>query len=285
MGAEEKAVELLRSGGWELDDAQARHRANPETFWLPSGEDLQRIEVGHAVRLILRLSDLADEIRDGIEPYSHEGVANLVVSHERMWLWVEQTEGDVLVGVLQNVPLATHSNLVPGSRVRFHLNDVIDFDTEPPVEMHEELTAMAKIGFPVLDEAEALAVVDRNRVAAIAPSQLEICQRAGVQPQRPWDFAKCLIDRAAADGVVPLFGARWKPDRDRGDCGWVLWSTYPDMQDAADDHGFDIVHIADIRSRCEPMWRFLALPPGWAFTIAPDGKEEVFRDPELLDTD
>lgn len=276
-------VRLLVRGGWTLDDAQARHRENPDTFWLPSEDELRALEVGHSARLIFAVADLADPIRDGIDPYSVDGTSNLVVSHERMWVWVERIEDDALVGVLQNLPVATHSNLVPGARVRFGLRDIIDLDLEPPVEMHEDIRAMTDTGFPILDEAVALGAVDPERTPAIAPNQLEVCRDAGVRPERPWYFARCLIDRAASDGVWPLYGVRFKPRADRDDSGWSLWSRHPNMEDVVAEHGFDVIHIGDVRKRCGPSWRFLALPPGWGFVSGPDGYEDVFFDPELLE--
>ena len=263
MSESGRAVDLLGHVGWQLDDAQARHRANPDTFLLPSDDELRRVDVGHAVRLIFRLADLADPIRDGTEPYSSDGLVNMVVSHERMWLWVERIEDDTLIGVLQNLPVATHSNLVPGARVRFHRHDVIDVDLEPPVDMDDELAAMSEMGFPALDEAAAVAAV-----AVPSPTAPAVPAPEGV----------------SAD-VFPLYGARRKPQPHRGDCGWALWSQHRDMQVAADENGFDVVSVGDVRQRSKSMWRFLALPAGWAFTIGLDGEEDVFHDPELLADD
>lgn len=107
---------MLRHGGWELDDVQGRHAANPDTFWLPSAADL-----------------------------------------ERMWLWVETLDGDDIVGVLQNMPLATHTRLVIGARVGLRRTDIIDLELEPPVEMDDAVAAMAEVGFPALAERDVLA--------------------------------------------------------------------------------------------------------------------------------
>jgi hypothetical protein len=143
---------LIARGGWGLDDVQARGRANPDTFWLPPEGDLARIEVGSAVRLIFAVVDQADTVRDGRSPYGPTGAPELTVHYERMWLWVERLEGDDIVGVLQNVPVATHTRLVPNARVRFRRSDVIDIEHVPPVSMWSEIEALAKIGFPHLDE-------------------------------------------------------------------------------------------------------------------------------------
>ena len=59
---------VLAHGGWELDDAQARHAANPDTFWLPSDDELDGLVPGTCARLIFTTTDLADPVRDGAEP-------------------------------------------------------------------------------------------------------------------------------------------------------------------------------------------------------------------------
>ena len=95
---------LLRRGGWELDDVQARHRAHPDTFELPSAEGLAALRPGRMARLIFRLVDQADRVRDRTAPYEEDGTPVLAMWHERMWLYVEERDGDDLVGILQNVP-------------------------------------------------------------------------------------------------------------------------------------------------------------------------------------
>src|SRR5690242_12208958 len=147
--------QLMAHGGWLLDDPQVRHEADPETFWLPSADQLAQLVPGTTARLIFQIADQADPVIDRLDPYAADGRPNLVVAHERMWVWVEsvtqEPSGTALVGVLQNMPVATHSRLVPGARVRFTLRDVIDLDVDVPVAMEDDLQRLAQHGLPVLD--------------------------------------------------------------------------------------------------------------------------------------
>lgn len=283
--------QLMAHGGWLLDDVQARHAAAPDTFWMPSAEQLAELAPGSTARLIFQVADQADPVVDGLDPYDDAGRPNLVVAHERMWVWIESVAGvgddAELVGVLMNMPVATHSRLVPGARIRFRLRDVIDVDLVPPVDMADELEAMAELGRPRLDLDAMTAPEDPQRDPTIAPSQAEVCNRFGVRPERPspTTAVRCILGRTVADGVWPLFGARWPPTPERADCGWAIWATHADMDEALEADGFDAVAITDVKARNETAWRYLALPPGWAFVLGPDGFEDVYQDPELLEED
>ena len=274
---------LLARGGWDLGDAQARHRANPDSFWLPPDEELARIAPGSQVRLIFRLLDQADLVRDGVEPYGPTGAPNLTIQFERMWLWVERLDGEALVGILDNLPMATHARLAPGARVRFRRRDVIDLEPAPSTTMEDELKVMASLGFHVLGEQAVLAPEDPHRAPSIAPSQQEACARAGVRPERPWLFSRALVGKGVQPGRFPIRGGRFRPNPDKGDCGWVLFSEGPDMETAAKQEGFELVEIGQLHGRHREAWSHLALPPGWAFVLGPDGYEDVYRDPGLLE--
>ena len=271
---------LIARGGWGLDDVQARGRANPDTFWLPPEEDLARIVVGSAVRLIFAVVDQADTVRDGRSPYGPTGAPELTVHYERMWLWVERLEGDDIVGVLQNVPVATHTRLVPNARVRFRRSDVIDIQHVPPVSMWSEIEALAKIGFPHLDESAVLRPEDPLRDPSISPTQAEVCRRFGTRPERPWAFARCLVGRQVTIDSPVLYGVHARSHRDpkQQDCGWAIWSADPDMGVAAKKEGFDIVDVGSLYDRHPRVWAYLALPTGWAFVLGAAGHEDVYQD-------
>lgn len=281
--------QLLAHGGWALDDAQVRHAANPDSFWLPPADQLSRLVPGTTARLIFEVLDQADPVVDQQDPYDAHGDPNLVVAHERMWVWVDSVSGDGpdadLVGVLMNLPVATHSRLVPGAQVRFRRRDVIDLQLEPPVRMADETAAMTESGFPVLAPDVVEAPEDPRRDPTIAPSQAEVCARYGVRPHRPspTPFVRCLVGRSVADGVWPVFGVRSRPHPDRSDCGWSIWAVESDMQDVVDADGFEVVPVQEVKTRNRDAWRYLALPPGWAFVLGPDGFEDVYQDPDLLD--
>lgn len=277
--------DLIRRGGWAIDDAQARHRAHPDTFWLPPAEELARLGPGASVRLIFAVLDQADPIRDGRDPYGPGGAPNLTVQHERMWLWVERVEGDALVGILKNVPFATHTRLLPGARVRFRREDVIDLDLDRghAAAFEEELAAMRQVGFPLLEEAAALEPERPDRAPTIAPSQAEACARAGARPERPWPFARALLGKGVVPGRFPVYGVRSRPRPDRRICGWSIWSAHADMERAVDAEGFEIVDVKDLYARHVEAWAHLALPPGWAFVLGPDGYEDVYQEPTALE--
>src|SRR5262245_27560281 len=123
-------AELLARGGLDLQDAQARHRENPDTFLLPPDAELDALAPASLARLLFVVVDQADEGRDGIAPYDAGGAPALVSISERMWLFVESVDGDELVGWMESRPTASHTALQPGCRVRFRRADVID--TRPP---------------------------------------------------------------------------------------------------------------------------------------------------------
>lgn len=275
---------LVAHGGWAIDDAQARHAANPDTFWLPDEADLRRLIPGTAARLIFAVLDQADAVRDGLDPYDAAGRPNLVVTHERMWVWVDNFEHEGhLVGILQNLPTATHTRLVPGARMGFLPRHVIDLDLVPPVRMEDELAAMTEVGFPPLLLGQVTEPEDPGRPPTLPPSQAAMCARVGARPERPWAFSRCLLGNDVADGARPLYGGRFRPQPDRRDCGWAIWARHPDMEDAADDTGFQVVDVAEVHARSRDAWAYLALPPGWAYVLNPDGSDDVYTDPGLLD--
>ncbi|MGV3620670.1 MAG: immunity protein Imm33 domain-containing protein [Archangium sp.] len=278
MKPDKKDLErLLSRGGWELDDAQARARENPKTFKLPSPKVLAKLKPGHSVRLIFKVLDLADMVRDGLEPYSDRGVPQLVIQYERMWLWLEREQGDELVGVLMNTPASTHSRLLPGARVHFAKTDVIDLDLEPPVDMKTELKAMEELGFPLLDEKSVLKAEDPKRLPSISDAQFAICKKKKVKPQRPWAFGRALMGGSLQPDVWPVYGVRSHPRPDRGDCGWTFWTGDSDMSRAAKKSKFEIIEVQAIGERCPAVVPYLALPPGWAFVLGPDGYADVYE--------
>jgi len=121
------------------------------------------------------------------------------------------------------------------------------------------------------------------RDPTIAPSQAEACERAGVRPERPWPVACALVGNGVKAGRFPLYGGRFRPKPEKRDCGWVLYSEGPDLETAAKKEGFQVVEIRDLHERHREAWNHLALPPGWAFVLGPNGYEDVYRDSGLLE--
>ncbi len=95
---------------WHLTSGVESNRATPETFWIPSDEDKDLLEVGDHVKLNFGM-------RDGWG--------------ERMWVRIEKIGPTRLVGSLCNQPLGI-PRLKADQRIRFTLDDIIDVDYAPP---------------------------------------------------------------------------------------------------------------------------------------------------------
>jgi hypothetical protein len=80
------------------------------------------------------------------------------------------------------------------------------------------------------------------------------------------------------DWQWPVHGLRHLPEGQTN--GWYIWTG--DLSTAADF--FKPLHQSHLVQRVPGLERFLALPPGMRFLIAP-GHEDVWEDPSLLEVD
>lgn len=279
--------ELLAHGGWMIDDAQARHAANPTSFLLPQPETLARVVPGTMVRAIFMVLDQADPVIDQVDAYDEHDHPNLVVSHEPLWLWVLSVEGSAaegeILGVVADLPKASFTRLMPGAEVRVPLAQVIDVDLAPKSPMESELQAQLDLGFERHSVEEVLAPEDPTRMPSLPPAMAKVAADHGVLPQRPYPAptVRLLVGKTLKAGVRPIFGGRLQPNAERGDCGWTIWATHPDLGHAGEIDGFEPLSVTDLPDRCPEAWPFLALPPGWAFVLGPDGHIEVYQSEEL----
>lgn len=102
---------------WHLTSGVESNRTTPETFWIPSDEDKDLLEVGDHVKLNFGM-------RDGWG--------------ERMWVRIEKVGPRRLVGSLCNQPLGI-PRLKPDQRIRFTRDDIIDFEYATPSDAdHDE---------------------------------------------------------------------------------------------------------------------------------------------------
>ena len=77
--------------------------------------------------------------------------------------------------------------------------------------------------------------------------------------------------------LAPLNGLRHPRNGDSS--GWYFWGGSDLLQDA---DFFEPLHAEHLAQQCPRVIRFLALPAGWRFLIAPN-HEDVWYDPSLLD--
>lgn len=279
--------ELLDGGGWMLSDPHPRRAANPETFELPDASALSAVLPGHTIRAIFEIVELADASIDERPPWNEDGTPNLIVGHERMWLWVHDVAVNasepVFVGILQNVPVGSHTRLEPGMTVLVPAHMVIEIDDEPPVAMSEHLTHLAAAGFPLRPPEDATGPIPRGWEPVIAPAQTEVCRRFGVRPERPAPhLTQFVVSENLTPGANPVYGARFRPKPGRGDSGWMIWAELPDLDDERLGP-LSIITLGELMDRRADVFRYLALPPGWAFVLGDGGFEDVYQDHELLD--
>lgn len=103
---------------WELDDAEARNVAHPESFWIPPQFVRTGLGPGAVVQLIFALEpDVPEE--------------NEPICFERMWVQIEAAAGDLYVGRLDNQPVST-SRLRPGTPIFFGPEHIIDIWADGP---------------------------------------------------------------------------------------------------------------------------------------------------------
>lgn len=101
--------------GWCLENAEARHAAAPDTFWIPETERRESLEVGDLAKLIFRISvDNEDEN----------------VSVERMWGLVRALTPSGYLGVLDNEPdaIAENEEFWLGTELPFAAEHVINIE-------------------------------------------------------------------------------------------------------------------------------------------------------------
>ena len=77
-------------------------------------------------------------------------------------------------------------------------------------------------------------------------------------------------------GLQPLNGLRVAPIGDTS--GWYIWAG----EELSEDPDFFVsVHAIHLAEYCPDLMKYLGLPPGWRFLIAPD-YEDVWEDNHLL---
>lgn len=124
----EQLERALSEGAWEriydaadgrifnryaLDDGLAIHAESPDTFWVPSDEEVATLQPGDVVRLIWGARGMTHGL------YGCRG--------ERMWVKITKIDGGKFEGTLSNSP-AVWNHLHYGDKVKFARKHIIDFD-------------------------------------------------------------------------------------------------------------------------------------------------------------
>jgi hypothetical protein len=100
-------------GTWKLTDSEKLAKENKYTFYKPSKEITQNLEVGNIVKLTFEFDSKNEE---------HPGA-------ERMWVEITEINDDQFVGKLDNHPFYLHE-LYAGDEIKFEHKHIIDHDLE-----------------------------------------------------------------------------------------------------------------------------------------------------------
>lgn len=106
--------------------------------------------------------------------------------------------------------------------------------------------------------------------------QALICQKYNASYFETPLFLKVGISMNVKGGILPINGLRIAPSGDT--TGWYIWAG----ESFSDDPDFFLpVHVEHLLGWCPAVIKYLGLPPGWRFIIAPQ-YEDVWSDPDLL---
>jgi hypothetical protein len=108
----------IDANGWQLESAESRHAASPDTFWIPPRAQREGLQPGDGVKLLFQVA-------------TAEGTGN-EQGVERMWVIVRRRVDNRYVGVLDSTPTSTApdaSSLVRGCAVVFAPEHVADIST------------------------------------------------------------------------------------------------------------------------------------------------------------
>ena len=266
--------DVLAHGGWRLVDPRPAARENPDTFEMPTAEELAGMQPGSTIRAMFEMTTIVDQSSDGESPYDARGRPVLILGTERMWLVVLGRTDEGFLAVLDNQPLATHTRLRMGVRLNIPATHVIATDDGPP-DLDEYLAELDEL-FPPVDEVAATEPQDPDAAPNVYPEWAASCSESEVLPHPPGVFSNMLVAKDLGPDHDVVYGGRFEPIPERWDNGWVVWASYDDMEHAASEVGFEIVRTQEVHRRCPAAWRFLALPPGWGFTVPSGADGEAY---------
>jgi len=111
----DKRLAQIDADGWELESAEVRHAASPDTFRIPDRALRDSLRVGQLVQLLFQIQALDDD-------------GNREVNVERMWVEIDGRVDSLYVGSLRNQPASIEAGqgLDFKSKVAFRAEHVID---------------------------------------------------------------------------------------------------------------------------------------------------------------
>lgn len=267
---------LLAHGGWELLDPRPTAARHPDTFVMPTAEELDALGPGSMVRAMFDVATIADVVRDDLTPYDEEGHPRLVTQVERMWAVVLQVDGDTVECALDNLPFGTHTRLLPNDRLRIPLSHVIA--TGERAADHEEYLAFlarweADPDHPGTDPTSPM---DPHAPPRLRSDQQEVCDRTGARPEPPWPMGSGLLAKNVTPQSLLVYGARFPADASRRDTGWVVFADNEDFEEVGRTVGFTVATLQDMYRAHPAIWPYVALPTGWGFTLAAGTEHDVY---------
>lgn len=156
----------IEANGYRIEDPRPIREASPFSFYIPCQERLDAISGGDFVKAIFA--------------YTTPGGLT-----ERMWIRVDETDGDELRGVLLNQP-STGLPIAPGAPVAIKRHHVITIETEradDPVETNDNDRFFARCHVdPLFDQGEPL-----HRIVRDEPEPLDYHGKGGF-PWSGWRF-------------------------------------------------------------------------------------------------
>jgi hypothetical protein len=112
----------LEDDFWELISAEIQHERYPNTFWIPTLEERQKVECGQSVKLLFNI-----QLEDDDGKISHQV--------ERMWLIVSEKIGEYYIGILDNQPASFIASdddyLCFGAEIPFLAEHIADIGDSP----------------------------------------------------------------------------------------------------------------------------------------------------------
>lgn len=107
--------------------------------------------------------------------------------------------------------------------------------------------------------------------------QKAICTKYNVPFFEAPAHLKVGIARNVKEGLQPINGLRLLPEGDTS--GWYIWAG----EELSDDLDFFVpLHIEHLSDWNLDIIKYLGLPPGWRFLIAPN-YEDVWNDQSMLE--